>query len=248
MTRCADRGHRVILADAADRLGGILRLTDDDFFKKDLCRFKDLLVRQVSQRDIDVRLNTFVTAEMVQAIGPDALILAIGAKPLMPPIPGIEHAVPALDVYFNPEVRIGDQVVMIGGGLVGCEVGLELAQRGKSVTVIEMMERLVATAIGIHRTALLDEMDRYGIRSWVNACCKKIRSDGVVIEDESGKETFVAADTVVIGLGMVPTRQEVRALRAAAGQIPVFEIGDCAVVGKVGEAVQQGYMAAMSII
>jgi pyruvate/2-oxoglutarate dehydrogenase complex dihydrolipoamide dehydrogenase (E3) component len=137
---------------------------------------------------------------------------------------------------------------MIGGGLVGCDVGLELAHRGKTVTVIEMMERLVANGIGIHRTALLDEMDRYGIRSWVNACCKKIRSDGVVIEDESGKETFVAADTVVIGLGMVPTRQEVRALRAAAGQIPVFEIGDCAVVGKVGEAVQQGYMAAMSII
>jgi pyruvate/2-oxoglutarate dehydrogenase complex dihydrolipoamide dehydrogenase (E3) component len=185
---------------------------------------------------------------MVQAIGPDALILAIGAKPLMPPIPGIEHAVPALDVYFNPEVRIGDQVVMIGGGLVGCEVGLELAQRGKSVTVIEMMERLVATAIGIHRTALLDEMDRYGIRSRVNACCKKIRSDGVVVEEESGEETLVAADTVVIGLGMVPTRQEVRALRTAAGQVPVFEVGDCDVVGKVGEAVQQGYMAAMSIV
>jgi 2,4-dienoyl-CoA reductase-like NADH-dependent reductase (Old Yellow Enzyme family)/thioredoxin reductase len=243
----ADRGHRVTLADAAERLGGILRLTDDDFFKQDLRRFKDLLVRQVGQRDIDLRLKTAVTPEMVQILKPDALILAMGAKPLMPPIPGIEHAVPALDVYFDPAVRIGDRVVMIGGGLVGCEVGLELAHRGRSVTVIEMMERLVASAIGIHRTALLDEMARYAVRSRVNARCREIRSDGVFIEAD-GKESFVAADTIIIGLGMMPKKEARRELRAAAGQIPVFEIGDCAGVGRVGDAVQQGYMAAMSIV
>jgi NADPH-dependent 2,4-dienoyl-CoA reductase/sulfur reductase-like enzyme len=243
----ADRGHRVILADAAGRLGGILRLTDDDFFKQDLLRFKDLLVRHVGRRDIDVRLNTVVTPQMVQAINPDALILAVGAKPLLPTIPGIEHAVPALDVYFNPAVRIGDHVVMIGGGLVGCEVGLELAHRGKSVTVIEMMQRLAANAIGIHRTALLDEMDRYGMRSRINARCSEIRKDGVLI-DEDGKETFIDADTVIIALGMIPKKEDARELRAAARQIPVFEIGDCVKAGKVGEAVQQGYMAAMSIV
>jgi NADPH-dependent 2,4-dienoyl-CoA reductase/sulfur reductase-like enzyme len=123
------------------------------------------------------------------------LILAIGAKPLMPPIAGFERAVPALAVYFNPEVRIEDHVVMIGGGLVGCEVGLELAHRGKSVTVIEMMERLVANSIGIHRTALLDEMDRYDIRSRVNVFCKKIRRDGVVVEDKNGAEIFFWTNT-----------------------------------------------------
>ena len=244
----ADRGHRVVLADNADRLGGILRLTDADFFKKDLCRFKDLLVREVEKRNIEVRLGTHVTPQMVRTIDPDALVLAIGATPMMPPIPGIEYALPALDIYFNPEVRIGQSVVMIGGGLVGCEVGLELAHRGKSVTVIEMMERLVANSIGIHRTALLDEMDRYGIRSRVNSRCREIRTDGVVVEDRSGEQILITADTVVIGLGMTPKREETLKLRTAAGQIPVFEIGDCAGAAKVGEAVQQGYMAAMSII
>jgi NADPH-dependent 2,4-dienoyl-CoA reductase/sulfur reductase-like enzyme len=244
----ADRGHQVILADNADRLGGTLRLTDNDFFKKDLCRFKNLLVREVENRNIELRLDTHITPKDIQAITPDALILAIGAEPCMPSIPGIENAVSALDVYFKPEIQIGPKVVMIGGGLVGCEVGLELSHMGKSVTIVEMMERLVANFIGIHRTALLDEMDKYGMQSLVNVRCKKIQTDGVIIEDGKDKETFIAADTVVLALGMKARRAEVDVLRAAAGRIPVFEIGDCVQAAKVGEAIQQGYMAAMSIV
>ena len=244
----ADRGHEVILADDADRLGGVLRLTDSDYYKKDLCAFKDLLVREVEKRDITVRLNTRVTPEMIKEIAPEALIIAIGATPLSPPIPGIENAVQALDVYFKPDVKLGDHVVMVGGGLVGCEVGLEIAHMGKQVTVIEMIERLVDNFIGIHRTALLDHMDEKGITSFVNTRCKEIRKDGVVVEDADGKERFIAADSVVIGLGMRAKTEEAKALKSAAGNIPVFEIGDCVRAAKVGEAVQEGYTAAMSIV
>jgi 2,4-dienoyl-CoA reductase-like NADH-dependent reductase (Old Yellow Enzyme family)/thioredoxin reductase len=244
----ADRGHQVILAENNERLGGTLRLTDNDFFKKDLRGFKDLLVREVGKRDIEVRLGTNVTPEMIRDINPEALILAIGADPMVPPIPGIQHAITALDVYFKPGIKIGQEVVMIGGGLVGCEVGLELAHMGKSVTVIEAMERLAASSIGIHRTALLDEMDKYDMHSLVKTRCLEIRSNGVLVAESHGKEKLIAADTVVLGLGMESRRSECDALRAAAGSIPVFEIGDCSQVAKAGEAVQQGYTAAMSII
>jgi 2,4-dienoyl-CoA reductase-like NADH-dependent reductase (Old Yellow Enzyme family)/thioredoxin reductase len=244
----ADRGHNVILADNADQLGGILRLTDNDFYKKDLGEFKDLLVREVGKRGIDVRLNTHVTPEIIKETKPDALIIAIGAEPAVPPIPGIEKAVTALDVYCKPEGTIGNKVVVVGGGLVGCEVGLELVQRGRDVIVIEMLERLVENFIGIYRTALLDHMDEVGIRSLVKTKCKEIKADGVLVADESGKEDFIPADAVVIAVGMKAKTEEAKKLREAAGDIPVFEIGDCVRAAKVGEAIQEGYTAALSIV
>jgi len=243
-----DRGHRVTLIDNADRLGGTLRLTDCDFYKQDLFQFKELLVREVAKRPIEVRLNTHVTPELLKAFAPEALILGIGADPVVPPIPGIEQAIKAFDTYFLPDSQIGKRVVMVGGGLVGCEVGLELVHKGHEVVVVEMVERLVNEAIGIHRTALLDRMDEVGIRSLVSTRCKEIKADGVVVEDAEGKESFIPADTVVIGLGFRARREEAKALREAAGEIPVFEIGDCLKAAKVGEAIQQGYTAAMSIV
>ena len=243
-----DRGHEVILADDSDRLGGILRVTDNDFYKKDLCDFKNLLIREVGKRDIDVRLNTHGTPELIREINPDALILSIGAEPLVPAIPGVEKAIQVLDVYFKPEVNIGRKIVIVGGGLVGCEVGLEFVHMGKEVTIIEMLERLAAGIIGIYRTALLDLMDEVGIRSMVKTKCKEIRDDGVVVEDGTGKETFLQSDTVVLAAGMKAKTGEVRKLRDAAGGIPVFEIGDCVRPAKIGEAVQEGYTAAMSIV
>jgi pyruvate/2-oxoglutarate dehydrogenase complex dihydrolipoamide dehydrogenase (E3) component len=184
---------------------------------------------------------------MIEEINPEALILAIGAEPLVPAISGIEKAIGALDVYFKPEDKVDKNVVIVGGGLVGCELGLELTRMGREVTVIEMVERLVPNSIGIHRTGLLDHMDEAGVRSLVNTKCREIREDGVLVEDASGKEAFIPADTVVIALGMKARTGEVRKLREAGGDIPVFEIGDCVRAARVGEAVQEGYTAAMSI-
>jgi len=243
-----DRGHHVTLMDDADRLGGTLRLTDHDFYKTDLLAFKELLVREVGRRAIDVRLNTWVTPERVREFQPEVLILALGAEAALPPIPGIETAVKAFDTYFLPDAELGKRVVMVGGGLVGCEVGLELVHKGHEVVVIEMRERLVAEFIGIHRTALLDRMDEVGIHNRVGTLCKEIRPDGVVIVDGEGKESFLEADTVVIALGFKSRSYAAKRLGEAAGAVPVFEIGDCVRPGKVGEAVQEGYTAAMSII
>lgn len=243
----ADRGHKVILADNGERLGGTLRFTDNDFYKKDLYNFKELLIREIGKRDIEVRLNTQVTPEMIGELNPEALILAIGAEQLMPPIPGMERPVHAFDTYFMPEGAIGRKVVIIGGGLTGCETALELVRKGCAVTVIEMKERLAAESIGIHRTALLDHMDELGIRSMVNTVCKEIREGGILVQDASGHSAFIDADSVVFALGMKANRDKVKELRDAAGNIPVFEIGDCVRSAKVGEAVQEGYTAAISI-
>jgi NADH dehydrogenase FAD-containing subunit len=93
------------------------------------------------------------------------------------------------------------------------------------VTIIEMLDRLVENSIGIHRTSLLDRMDAVGIRSHVKTRCREIRENGVLVEDENGRESFIPADTVVLAIGMKAKTAEASALRAAAGDIPVFEIG-----------------------
>ena len=242
-----DRGHQVILVDNAERLGGTLRLTDFDFYKKDLYHFKELLVREVNKRDIDVRLNTCADPQLLKDIAPDAVILAVGADPFVPPIPGINKALRAFDTYFLPDEKIGKKVVMVGGGLVGCEVGLELIKKGHEVKVVEMAERLVAEFIGIHRTALLDHMDEVGIKTYVNTRCEEITENGIKAVTRDGTEIFLEADTVIVGLGYKSRETTVASLKNAAGDIPVFAIGDCVRAAKVGEAVQDGYSAAMSI-
>ena len=155
----ADRGHRVTLVEKSDSLGGLLKFADTDVYKTDLRDFKDLLIRRVRGRDIEVILNKGFTPADVASSGADAIIIATGSSPIVPPIKGIENAIKALDVYDDIS-RIGNKVVIVGGGLTGCETGLHLAKKGRDVTVIEMLDRVAADSYKMHRIGLINEMDR----------------------------------------------------------------------------------------
>jgi pyruvate/2-oxoglutarate dehydrogenase complex dihydrolipoamide dehydrogenase (E3) component len=139
-------------------------------------------------------------------------------------------------------------MVMLGGGLVGCEAGLEWARHGRDVTVVEQQPRLVPDFLGIHRTALLDSMAADGVASMVDSTVREIRPDGVLVVDAEGAETSLPADTVVVGLGSRSRQDVVAQLSEAAGDIPVFVIGDARQAARVGEAIQHGYSAAMAIL
>jgi len=242
-----DRGHRVTLVDDGDRLGGTLKICDTDSIKTELLAFRDLLIREVGRRDIEVRLHEHVTPEFVRDFAPEAMVVAIGATPLMPPIPGIDGAVPGVQTYFVDPSSIGERLVMLGGGLVGSEAGLEWSLHGRDVTVVEQQQRVVPEFLGIHRTALLDEMTSHGVRTLVDTTAVQVRPDGVVVQGPSGEQTL-PADTVVVGLGSRARSAEAQQLQQAAGDIPVFVIGDAKSAARVGEAVTQGYVAAMSIV
>ncbi|MGB8383593.1 MAG: FAD-dependent oxidoreductase, partial [Dermatophilaceae bacterium] len=175
-----DRGHVVTLVDDADRLGGTLRICDTDSIKTELLAFRDYLIREVGRRDIEVRLGEHVDVQFVRDFTPEALVIAIGATPLRPPIPGIDTAITGLDTYFVDPSTIGQRVVMLGGGLVGSEAGLEWAAHGREVTVVEQRPRLVPEFLGIHRTALLDEMARHDVQSLVDTTAVEVLPDGVV--------------------------------------------------------------------
>ena len=240
----ARRGHQVTLCERTDSLGGLLKFTDRDEDKADLRAFRDLLKLEVAEAGIDVRLNTLADAELIGRLAPEHIILAVGSSPKVVPIPGIEHAVSALDTYF--EAELGHKVVLVGGGLVGCETALMLAGRGHDVTVVEAQGRIAPEAIGLYRTALKRQLELRNVKILTDTACSRIERNGVRIKDVSGEGCFLEADSVVYSLGMVS--ESVEELKHAAGDIPTDVVGDCAHVGKVGDAVASAYRAAMSIL
>lgn len=243
VTAC-DHGHQVTLCEAGDRLGGVLFFTDTDYYKADLKHLRDVLIRRVESRDIRMLLNTTVTPETISSYGADEVILALGAEPVTPPIPGIEHAVQALDFYRNPACA-GRRVVMVGGGLVGCETGIDLARGGHEVTILEMGPKPAPDAYPMHRVGLLHEMEGL-VKVVCGARCTEITLDGVKAVGSDGQELSFPADTVMYALGMKARLADTEALKAAAG-VPVHEIGDCVRAAKVYDAMREGFTEALKL-
>ena len=242
----ADRGHKVTLVEKSNILGGVLKFADTDAYKSDLHAFKDVLVRRVEKRAINVVLGKDFTPSDVSAFDTDVLVLAIGATPVLPRIEGIGHALSALDVYGDLK-RVGRKVVIVGGGLVGCEVGLHLTKNGRDVTIVEMLDEIAPDSYRMHRVGLIHEME--GRILWrTGLTCTAVRSDGVTAVNKEGSPEFIGADTVVYAVGMSANRETAKNLRAAAGEIPVYEIGDCVRPGNVYDALRQAFIAAMSIL
>lgn len=240
----ADRGHDVTVVEKSDKLGGLLWFTDVDVDKPDLRNFKDLLIREAKERGVKFVLNTEVTPEYIKEMKPGAVILATGSVPATPPVPGIEHAIQALEVYAGAPV--GHKVVMVGGGLVGCETGLHLQKTGHEVTVIDMLDRVANESFGMYRDALVWEMEKTGMVSIPKTKCLEIKADSVKIENADGVQTLLA-DTVIYALGMksVCTKELEEAAKEIGAQCHV--IGDAIQPAKVDRATRTAYLAAIEI-
>lgn len=242
-----ERGHQVTLVERSNKLGGIINFTDIDEDKVDLRNFKNLLIREVeNDNDIKVIMNTVADTSLIDHMNPDAVIIAVGSHPLVPQIPGIDTAMNAIEVYTSID-KVEKNVVLVGGGLVGCEVGLYLASEGRNVTVVEMNAMMAYETFGYYRNALLDEMDKRLIKQVLGAKCLEFKKDGVVISKD-GQESFIEADSVIFSLGMKSNTEVAEKLKEACKEKEVHVIGDCSKPGKMGDSVRSGYMAAMSII
>jgi 2,4-dienoyl-CoA reductase-like NADH-dependent reductase (Old Yellow Enzyme family)/thioredoxin reductase len=241
----AERGHKVTLAEKSDKLGGVLWFTDMDFHKESHKRYRDSLIVRAERAGVEIRLNTLVTPEYIDETAPDAVICAVGGTPWAPPIKGIENASPALSVYSEPE-RFGKNIVIIGGGLIGCETGYFLADTGKQIHILEMREDVAIDANDSHRRALIPRMKK--LLDW--SCGVKITEitdQGVVYLDQNGKECFLKADNVIYATGMKPISQEVEKLRGC--NCPKFlVVGDCVNPRQIKQAVYEGFCAAMDIL
>jgi len=242
----AQRGHKVILCEKERELGGALRTERKVPFKKDLYALPQKYGYLARKSGVEIRLGTEVTPELAEAERPDVILCAVGAEPIVPPIPGIDGKNVIMAVRLSEDdVEVGQRVAVLGGGLVGCEMGLHLAMEGKTVTVVEMLPRLAADANPRHRPILLEQMKLHGITEHVSTRGVRVTEEGLVCADEDGREFLIPADTVLCAVGMRPRREVVESLRNCA---PVFlEIGDCVCPSIVAEATTRGYYAALDI-
>ena len=242
----AERGHKVTLFEKKGTLGG--QLNDADFmsFKYDLKNYKNYLIRHVETNpNITVKLNTEAKPEEIQAIGFDSVVCAIGAKPLIPPIPGVDgsNVIWAGDSFFKPE-EVGRSIVVIGGGQVGCETGVHYGTNGKQVTILEMQPSLAPDAMRTYREELEGQVHDH-CTAITNARVTKIEADGVTYTDAAGESHKVPCDTVILAVGKKALTAEAETFRGCAENFR--KLGDCVKVGNVKTVTRAAFDAAMTL-
>lgn len=241
----ARRGHQVILCEKEDEAGGILRSEQALPFKYEMYQLAGTYEKMAKQAGVEFRYRTKVTAEYAEKEKPDALIIAVGSRPLVPPIPGLDsERVVLVNEYYKNKEKITNDVVVFGGGLAGCECAIHLGMEGKHVHLVEMREELAPDANIRHRPLLLVEIEKYVT---VHTSCKglEVTDQGILCEDKNGEQILIPGTSVICALGQRSRTDVVEELRDAAPKVSV--IGDAAKVSTITNAVYWGYHAALDI-
>ncbi|MDR1590292.1 MAG: NAD(P)/FAD-dependent oxidoreductase [Oscillospiraceae bacterium] len=256
-------GHEVILCEKGSALGGTLLCEAGVPFKKKLMKYLERQALLISRTPIRVQLGVTVTPKVAQGIAPDAIIAALGARPILPKLPGIGRAVMAEDVYTDLS-KAGREVCIIGGGLVGLELGIYLAQHGRNVTVVEMApttlasggelatserisrpEALDADANIVHGIALAQEIKKLdNMRILTSTKALAVLQRSLRVEGPDGV-CEIEAGSVVCAVGQSPLTDEAAALSRCAPEF--YQVGDCLVPKNIQAATQAAYQAARDI-
>lgn len=241
----ARRGHEVILCEKESELGGILKSEQAIPFKYEMYQLTGTYEKLARDAGVEIRLNTEVTKEYALKENADAIIIAVGSTPLVPPIPGLDgENVVIVNNYYKEKDKVSDEVVILGGGLAGSECAIHLGQEGKKVSIVEMRDSLAPDANVRHRPLLLQQIDKYvDVHTGLKAV--KVTAEGVECEDKDGNAVFVKGSSVICALGQRSRTNVVEELRDCAPFVRV--IGDAAKVSTITNAVYWGYHAALDI-
>ncbi|SKC84422.1 oxidoreductase [Maledivibacter halophilus] len=242
----AVRGHDVTLVEKEASLGGTLKVAAVPSFKSRYGKLIKWYENQIKDLNINILLNKKADLDFINNENPDVVILATGSEEVVPPISGIENAIMSDDVLLGNK-EVGDNVIVIGCGLVGAEVAYYIAKNNKNVNVFEA---LPATDLGMGGLALLRPhglFDKYGVKVHFKTPIIDIYKDGVLTVDEYGKKIITKADTIVCAVGRKPAHNHdfVKAIQES-GKV-VKPVGDVKSARKVSEALYEAFNAAMSI-
>ena len=237
------RGHRVVLCEKSDKVGGILKCEQAIDFKQEMYQLGLSLEAQAKEAGVEIRCNTEVTPEYAEAQNADVMILAVGSNPIVPPLKGMDQDnVVVVNNYYLEKEKVGDSVVVLGGGLAGCEAAIHLAQEGKKVHLVEMRPELAPDANIRHRPILMQMIDKY-VEAHTCYQGMEVTPDGVLCKDADGNEVLVPGKSVICAVGQRANRDAVNALRNCA---PVVrEIGDCVRPSNITNAIYMGYHAGL---
>jgi len=240
------RGHKVTLWERGDALGGNLIPASIPDFKQDYRRLINYLSTQIKKLGVTVELSKEATPELIQEIKPEVVFVATGATPIIPEIPGVEkgNVVTATDLLLGRN-EAGESVVVVGGGVVGCETALYLAQKGKKLTIVEVLDNVMRDIFVASRMYLLKLLGDANVEILTDTKVLEITDKGIAIADKDGKRSTLEADTVVLAVGFKPNGGLSRILK---GRVPeLYAIGDCIEPRKVINAIWEGFRAARLI-
>ena len=241
----AQRGHHVTLCEKSDRLGGQLLMAGVPPNKDAINKLTRYLTNQMVNSQVEVKLGHEVSLKSIEEKKPDVVIMATGAVPIIPEIPGVEgsNVVAAFDVLAGYK-EVGEKVVIVGGGMVGCETAELLAERGKKVTIVEMLKR-VGNDIGpATRRGTLMRLEKNRVRIETNVKVEAITDKGVRgIRD--GSSEFFEGDSIVLAIGTRPDKELAKELEGKVTELHL--IGDCVEPHQIMEAIKDGFHIAREI-
>ena len=245
---CALRGHEVTVYEADERIGGVVNAGGAPVFKKD---DRELIVwygRQLEKLGVPVAFETRATKTSIQELNPDTVFVATGSKPIIPPVDGIEKdlVATAVDILLGNE-ESGDHNVIIGGGLVGCELVLHLVQNGKKALIVEQLPAILqagVTAAVMNGQMLRDLLAFHNVEIKVSASLAEVTDSGVVIRSGDLSET-IDTDRVILACGYQSHNQLFDELRLEFDEI--YNIGDSRQVRNIRGAIWDAYEVARSI-
>ena len=248
----AQNGHHVTIYERSDRLGGMLNVLEKEHLKADYARYRAYLVRMTT-RLCTVILNTDATPALLEAGQYDAVIAALGGSPVVPPVSGLkEHSLPINQAIVNgPGIESGS-IVIVGGGVAGCEAAFGWAEQGLKVTIVEMLDKLGLDDVDVSHNRvysmplMLRILKHPNITIRTGCACRSVSADSVTIEQLStGTTETIPCNVTVCAAGVRANSAEALALQDSAPEF--YMVGDCRKVARIPEAVHAAYFAALDL-
>lgn len=239
----AIRGCQVTLYEKGEKLGGHLIAASVPEFKQDVKRLLDWYTTQVEMLGVKIKLKVEATPELVKEEKADKVIIATGSTPIVPDIPGIDKPIVSTCIdLLTGKRKAGKSVVVIGGGLVGCETALWLTSEGKRVTIVEVLPELATGIFKANRAMLLDMLAANKVEAMTDTCVEEITADGVNVMDRNSRRKTIMCDTVALAAGLKPNRELYEFLR---GDVPeIYIVGDCKEPRKIRHAIWDAFHVA----
>ncbi len=240
----SERGHKVTLLEQKDELGGQLNYADLEPFKWCISDYNRYLKKQVELKGVDVKLNTKADVETIKATEPDVVVVATGADVYVPK--AFENAgVMTIADIPSADFKDKENIVVIGGGLVGCEAALGLAMKGHNVTLLEMRDDIAMDLNMINKVSLMNELKKYNVNIVTGIKCNEIKDGKLAGTDKDGKTVEYSFDKAITATG---TRRINEIVDAVEKEFPdTYVIGDCVNIGKIADAVHKGFIVGTQI-
>lgn len=256
----AEIGHKPEIFEKTDVLGGELNAAGAHAFKEDIHGLRDWFIAELKEQNVPIHMNTEFSTELYKDGAYDLVIMATGASSVVPAsIPGIEKAITAVDL-LEKDIDPGETVIVVGGGMVGCETAVDLAQKGKKVTIVEMLPDVLSSEFvpQQHKMMLLDMIKAYNVDVCADYKLAEVTDEGAVVEVakklftidmggslltslKAGDRKTLKADKVILSVGLKPNKTITEDLRALGAE--VIEVGSTKRAGNVIDATHDAYEA-----